>query len=501
MAWFSKKTVVRDNAIYVQPAVSPMEHALGTITRANALYSDALGINTEGGDPTKSIDVVESTIFGPEARIKYRSLDVVQRIIDAPAHDALRQGFTIKTNYDEYKIGNLLMERLESLDYKRVLLKWLIYSRLFSRGALMVPVVQETNMLPGRHHLKAPLKFANLEKVEKLNVVREELFSYRVQSYDPLASNFEDFEYVNVFGINLDPSRYYLLVQSLDPVRQRGISTLEKINTACMGLNIAEWTIVQLLLRYRSLIVKYNSEELTRILASGKNDSAGVKAKMAELLNTIKMQFTSKSVAAMPSTYDAQYITTSFDGLKDATDFLYAFLSTTSRVPQNIIRGSAQGELASSMKDQRDYYELVKSEEQNIKLDGILQFIFPYLIHEKDGKIYDLCMRKGISLNDINPKVAFNPLQSVDPMQDAQIRFTEAQTFSLLQQGGLVDSEVIKADVYSKLFPHAEIPDFPDMASELVNAPADPWGLFEKTKVNFPNVWETIRKAAEKKAA
>ena len=478
-----------------------MEHALNTISRANAIFSDSLGINTEGGDPTKSIDVTESTIFGPEARIKYRSLDIVQRIIDAPAHDALRQGFTVKTNYDDYKIGSMIMERLESLDYKRVLLKFLIYSRLFSRGSLMFPVVQETNMLPGRHHLKGPLKFSNLEKVEKLNVVREELFSYHVQSYDPLASNFEEFEYVNVFGMNLHPSRYYLLVQSLDPVRQRGISTLEKINTACMGLNIAEWTIVQLLLRYRSLIVKYNSEELTRVLASGKGDSAGIKAKMTELLNTIKMQFTSKSVAAMPSTYDAQYLTTSFDGLKDATDFLYSYASTVSRIPQNIIRGSAQGELASSMKDQRDYFELVKSEEQNIKLDGVLQFIFPYLIHEKEGKIYDLCMRKGIDLNDINPRVAFNPLQSVDPMQDAQIRFTDAQTFGLLQQSNLIDGETLKSEAYSKMFPHVEIPEFPDMASEMVNAPEDPWGLFERTKVDFPNVWETIRKAADKKAA
>lgn len=500
MGLFSSKPK-RSNSILVEPAVSQLESALGDINRINSIYSDALGINTDGGDPTKSIDVTDTPIYGAEARIKYRALDIVQRIIDAPAHDALRQGFSIKTNYDEYNIGAMLMERLESLDYKRVLLKFLIHSRLYSRGALMYPVVQETTMLPNRSHLTGPLRFRNIEKVEKLNVVREELFTYRIQSYDPLAANFEEFEYVNIFGMNIHPSRYWLLVQSLDPVRQRGISTLEKINTACMGLNIAEWTIVQLLLRYRSLIVKYNSEEMTRILASGGDDKSGMKAKMAELLNTIKMQFTSKSVAAMPSTYDAQYITTSFDGLKDATDFLYSYMSTVSRVPQNIIRGSAQGELASSEKDQRDYYELVKSEEQNIKLDGALQFIFPFLIYEQEGKIWQLCRQKGINPDDINPQVAFNPLQSVNPMQDAQMQFTQAQTFSLLQHSGMIDQEVLKTEMYSKLFPHAEIPEFPDMASEILSAPEDPWGLFEKTKTDFPNVWDIIKKAAATKAA
>lgn len=468
------------------------------LSRANALFSETMGINIQGEDATRDISVSDSPIFGAEARITYRGLDVVQRVIDAPAQDALRAGFKIKTNYDDegIELDKLLMERLESLDYKRKFQQWLIYTRLYSRGSMLYPVVKERGMLPNRAHLQKSLKLEDIEKVMKLNVVREELFSYQVQSYDPLAANFEEFIYVWIMGHEIDASRFHLMVQNLDPVRQRGVSTLERIKTACMGINIAEWTITQLLLRYRALLLKYPAEKLDHVKMGEKN---GLKKKIAELVNSVKMQFSAKSVVGIPSNYEFQYLQTSFDGLKDATDFLYSFLSTVTRVPQNILRGSAMGELASSEKDQRDYYELVKSDEQNLKLEPALQWLFPFLIYERSGQIYQRCKAHGIDMADVNPIVEFNPLQSVNPMTDAQIFQTKVTTYSLASQSGLFPPEALKDEAMRDVFPHLDRSQFTEMG-ETVDMPDDPFGLLEQAKVNMPTVWTKLKEIAKKDA-
>lgn len=483
-------------------APTSMDAAINNIrelTRANSIISTQLGINMQGEDPTKNIAVTDSPIFGAEARLKYRGMDIVQRVIDAPAQDAMRQGFKIKTNYDDegLELDKLIMERLESLDYKRKFQKFLIYSRLYSRGALLYPIVKESGMMPNQSHLGNPLKLEQIEKVVTLNVVREELFSYMLQSYDPLAADFEDFMHVWITGRDIHPSRFHLLVQNLDPVRQRGISTLERVYTACMGINIAEWTITQLLLRYRALLVKFPASELARVKAGERN---GLKVRMTEMIHTIKTQFSSKSVVGVPDNYDFQYLQTSFDGLKEATDFLYSFLSTVTRIPQNILRGSAQGELASSEKDQRDYYELVKSEEQSAKLEPALQYLMPFLIYERTGQIYQRCKKYGINLADVNPIVEFNPLQSVNPMTDAQIFNTKVNTYALAATSGLFPPEALKDEAMRDVFPHLDRNQFTEMG-ESADMPDDPWGLLEKTKVNMPNVWKLLEEQVKKQKA
>lgn len=476
-------------------AVHSAVERIREISRQNALLSESLGINIQGQDATREIGVTDAPIFGAEARAIYRGLDVAQRVIDAPAQDALRQGFVIKTNYDDkgIELDKLLMERLESLDYKRKFLQWLIYSRLYSRGALMYPVIKERGMLPNRAHLRLPLYLENIERVVRLNVIREDLFSYMVQSYDPLASDFEDFKNVWIMGSEVHPSRFHLLVQNLDPVRQRGVSTLERVRTALMGINIAEWTITQLLLRYRALLIKYPAEQLERVKMGERN---GLKKRIAELVDTIKMQFTAKSVVGMPSNYEFQYLQTSFDGLKEATDFLYSFLSTVTRVPQNILRGSAQGELASSEKDQRDYYELVKSEEQNTKLEPALQWLFPFLIYERSGQIYQRCKEYGIDLADVNPQVIFKPLQSVNPMTDAQIFQTKIAAYTMASQSNLFPQEALKDEAMRDVFPHLDRSAFAEV-SETDEMPEDPFGLLEKTRVELPTVWDALKKLAK----
>lgn len=466
------------------------------IARLNAIYSQTLGINIHGEDPTKEISFTDGFMSGAEARLVYRGLDVAQRVIDAPAQDAIRNGFIIKTNYDnEAEIGKLIQERLEVLNIKKVLLQYLINGRIYSRGTIIYPAIYEL----GNNDLTKPLYLNAIEKIYSFNVIPEDYFSYRVQNVDPLSNDWGKMVEFFVNGRLLHNSRFFYYVQNFDPIRQRGISTLERIRTACTGIVIAEWTITQLLLRYRALIVKYPADEISRVKLG---ERAGLKQRIVELINSIKMQFTSKSVVGVPSNYEFEYLQTSFDGLKEATDYLYEYLSTVTKVPQNILRGSAKGELASSEKDQRDYYDSVKSEEQIEKIEPLLKWLISFVVYERAGQIRSKCEQLGIPLEDIAPTIEFNPLYSETPSNLAQLKLAKAQYYTTLAQSNLLPRDFLQNEILNDLFPHADkdtvITDFSETDMEIENpfnlssTTTDPLGLLKDAKENFGGVWNNI---------
>lgn len=452
---------------YTRPDIDPVEknlfqNAERNLRKINSIVSDQLGIGIAGQDPTENITTLDRQFHGTEARLIYRSLDIVQRIIDSPAKDALKEWFTIETNYPEISLGEMILDRLDELEARNQFLEFLIYSRLYSRGAILFPVIQEAIMMPDRSHLKEPLDLLNIDKVEDINIIHEEFFYYNIQSFDPFARGFGRPLFVNVHGVNLDPTRFFLHINSLDIYRQRGISILDRIVVACKGINIAEWTIQNLLLRYRALLVKYPAAEVN-------SKSQERKRVMSNLIENIKLKFTSKSVATVPDNFEFEYLQTTFTGLKEATDFLYSFLSSVTRIPQSIIRGSAQGELASAEKDERDYLALVKSEEQNAKLKPLLNFLIPMLVFERKGKIFKTLMQNGINPFDVTFDINFNPLQSPNPLQDAQIKLIDSQRAEIDQRTGVRDSLEIRDEIY------------PQLERQIPNTGMDPFGGLYQT--------------------
>ena len=438
MIGFSKK---QNDIPTIDAAFSEEELKAQAFRRVNSIVSDSLGIGIEGNDAIESIDVLDRQYFGTDARLQYRALDIVQRIIDSPAEDAIREGFEIKTNYDDLGINELMGERIKELGFFNKLKQWLIDTRLYSRGGLFYPVLSEQNIRSDRQHVANRLRLLEIDRILDLNVVPEDYFTYHFQQYDPLGSSFGDLDYLHINGQRVHDSRFFLHVNGLDIFRNRGISILDQIIVACKGLNIAEWTIAQLLLRYRSLIVKWPAAE-----AQVKDTNR--KKFVLDLINTIKTQFTSKSVASIPDNYDINYLETKMAGLREGTDFLYEFLSTVSRVPQSIYKGSSKGELASSEKDQRDYYELVKSSEQEGKVQPMWQWFYPMLVFEREGKILPELRRNGIDPFTITSELEFNPMHSVNPLQDAQIKAINTQRVVMEVQNNLSSNEEGQKELY-----------------------------------------------------
>ena len=422
------------------------------ITKINSLVSEQLGIGKFQGDPLELIETTDRIFFGGVARKEYRGLDIVQRIIDSPAKEALRAGYKIETNFDTgLGIGKLFEERLAELKDTEKFTQFLINSRLYSRGGLMFPVIDEVGMVEGRGHLNRKLEDFSINRIESLNVPPEDMFFYHIQSFDALARDFGEILTINIHGRDIHKSRVNFAILGLDIFRQRGISVLDRILIACKALNIAEWTIANLLLRYRALIVKYPAKEIHQ-------QTAKKKAKLTELTRDIMRKFTSKSVAAIPDNYEFEYLQTTFTGLNEATIFLYEYLSSVSGVPQSIIKGSAKGELASAEKDQRDYYETIQSEEQQGKLEPLIQFLKPMILNEKQGEIYPILMKHGLLSDDVELTVVFNPMHSVNPLQDAQINLIKAQTGAIDLQSGTRDADEIRQADYPNLDSSSNVP-------------------------------------------
>ncbi len=489
MAWLDK---FRFNAA-PKPAVNAfsVQEADILLDRLNSLVSQKLGIGLNESDPLESLTVSEKPLFGQMARDQYRNLDVVQRIIDAPGKDALKNGFRLKTNYDNVvDLGNLLYEKMCALEYKKHFEQFVINYGIYQRGAVLFPVIQEREMDPNREHLSKRLRPKNVERIEGLNVVREDLFFYIIQSYDPLARDFEKPEHFTIGGQTVHRSRFAWSVDSLDSVRQYGVTQLQRIITACRGLNIAEWTIVSLLIRYRAAILSYPSNEAAQIATKEK------KLALAELLNKIKMNFTSKSLAAIPNNYEMKYFETTFTGIKEACEYLWDYLAAVSHEPQSIIKGSAQGELASARNDRQTWNGRVKALYQNSLLEPAFQFLFPFLLWERQGECFEACQKFGINPDDVKVTVEWASLDVPDPMETAQIENMVAQTVVLLKQNQLITPQ----EAQRKLNP-----DKDDFALESDFDPAtpgnDPLGLFAQTKANMPDVWKKLQEVIKQPAA
>lgn len=428
-------TLERANADY--------DHTLiQNILKINSIMSDALGIGIPGADPTENITTATREYSGSEARNLHRSLDVVGRIIDAPAADALRNGFELHTpGYEKLGIPEMLMEKLSDLEFYKKAFRWLIDTRLYNRGGLMYPIVSELGMDHSRTYLSRPLKKTDIECVKSLNVIPQEMISFTIQNYDPHAVGFGEIDELFIQGKPLNFNRIHHYIEGLDIYRTRGISMLDRIVVGAKGLAVAEWTIQNLLLRYRALLIKYPAAEAV-------SQTPARQSALHKLMDKIKNQFSSKSVAAVPSNYEFQYLQTQLTGLKEATDFLYQYLATVSGVPQSKIKGSAQGELASSQEDERKYNESVRAFEQEGKLKSLIEFLVPFLLWERKGKIFKTLFDNGIHPDDVKVEIEFNPLQSVNPMQDAQIDLINAQTDAANIQNGIITPEEAREERY-----------------------------------------------------
>jgi len=439
MGIFSKKP--KSNAVIMQPAVSEVDKALNTIQKINGMYNASMGIGDYNSDPIESMTVVETPVFGTQARLLYRNLDLMQRIIDSPVNDSLKNGYEITTNLDaELGINDMISERLEELHFDDAMRQFAIHSRLYSKGGLIYPVVREFE----ESRPDQPLNFYNLERIDALNVVYEEHITYFTQIINPLTKDYGNIKQLYLLGNAIHPSRYFLHVLSFDPFLYRGISILDRVKRAVYGINIANWTVTELLRRYRVLLVEFDPKNLALMTGEQKTDAKTV-------LELITRRATSKSTVPIPAGAKFEYLQSQLTDIDKAIGTLYDFLGAVTEIPQRKIRGSAGGELAAADTDERQYHEMLESKMHKMTFDPMMRFVIDMVVNERKGKIFKTLFDNDVFPEQLEIDIKFNPIASVNPETEARIEVYRAQADATDIQSG-----VISPDIARKLRPRYE---------------------------------------------
>ena len=423
----------------------------GMQTRLNSLYSERLGIGQTGSDPLETVGGRERFFHSFHARFLVRSLDILERIVSAPAKDSVASGwtYTIKTLNNasldpdkKQKIFRLLEKRLDDLRIGTKLQKMVRDSRLYTLGSMWYPVIREDKR--PANYLATPLNYESIQEVECVNVLEPEQFTYVSQTIDPAAKNFGEIEYMFLKGAYMHADRYKFFVDHFDPYLMRGLSMLDRVLIGVKGLNIAQWAIVVLLLKYSSIFVYYE-----------KNRQVGFnRDQLNQVLEHIQQTMTAKSVTSLPDAVKVEQLTVSFTGFSEATQFLYEYLASASGVPISILRSGGKGSTTGEM-DTRLYFDRVHTEEQRGKVEPALQMILNMLKYEKDNylDIRGAVKRElGLDPKDYSFGVDFNPLIQLNAKEKNELEMLKAQKLSvdINQIGSLTPAE-------------ARIMQYPDM--------------------------------------
>ena len=420
----------------------------GNEVKLNSLYSDQLGIGREGDDPLEKVGGRERFFHSFHARFLVRSLDMLERIVSAPAQEAVSHGWEYTLEVFEagkeipiekkQEVLRKVRNRLDDLLIKKKLKKLVRDSRLYTLGALWYPVIRENaaSLDANGKKLADPIKCDSVEEIECINVLEPEQFTYVSQTIDPAAKNFGEIEFMFLKGAYIDPSRYLFFVDHFDPYLMRGLSVLDRILTGVKGLNIAQWSVVILLLKYASTFVFYE-----------KGKQLGInRAQINDVLTHIKETMTTKSVTSLPDAVKIDQLAVSFSGFKEATEFLYEYLAAVSGVPISILRSGGKGS-SEGDKDTRIYFGRVHLEEQLEKVEPCLQMILDFVKYEQKNK-YEIrkYMKEELKLEptDYSFGATFNPLVQLNAKEKEELEMLMSQRYSVdvNQLGALTPAEV-----------------------------------------------------------
>jgi len=427
---FSRKS----NAITVQPAMSEVDKAIQTIQKINGMYSAAMGIGDFQSDPIENMTVVETPVFGTQSRQLNRNLDLMQRIIESPINDALKNGYELSTNVDHiFDLPSLIQKRCDELGFDDALRQFGIHSRLYSKGGLIYPVVREFD----ESSPADALSWYNLEKIKALNVVYEEHMTYICQVTNPLAADYGNIKQAWLMGSPVHPTRYFIHVLSLDPFLQRGISVLDRVKRAVFGINIANWTVTEIMRRFGFLIVSFDPKSLMQMTGEQKSNVTSV-------IGNIARWATSKSVVPVPNGQTFEYVQRSVTDIDKAIGTLKDFLAGVTEIPQRRLFGSAQGELASAESDERQYHEMLESKAHKMMFKPTMQFIYKFILNERSGVIFKKLFQNNIDPEEVTIDIKFNPIASVNPLTEAQINMTNAQADATDIQSGVISAEIAR---------------------------------------------------------
>lgn len=381
-------------------------------------------------------DTTEQYEYSPEGSVMdiklnqlYEGDGLFAKIIDTPADECVKQGFSFGNLSDE-KVESFLRQSLDDLDWEDVFSTAVKWSRLFG-GAIGVMLIDDGG------ELDEPLNWSSIKSIDEVRIYERAVVQpdytslYRINpQYDGgsrVQSKFGMPQYYTVMSqygsFVVHESRCLVFRNGRLPERTSnplyqiwGMPEYIRIKRAMRDATVAHGDATKLL--ERSVQAVYSMKGLADECSTEEGENRILKR--LQTIDTSRGLMNTISIDADGENYD--FKTFSFSGVSDVVDTSCNLLSALTNIPQTILFGrSPAGMSATGESDMENFYNFVERI-QKTQLRPNLQVLL------------DVIIQAGVHSGELDKApdihLEFNPLWSLSEAEQAQVESTKAQTAS-----------------------------------------------------------------------
>ncbi|MBR2215976.1 MAG: DUF1073 domain-containing protein [Selenomonadaceae bacterium] len=365
--------------------------------------------------------------------VDYRAADelftyngIANKIISAPAEDAISSGFTVMQGGTECEDNDNIASALEDLDFDRQFSTALSWDRLYG-GAVVLVLANDGGTL------EEPLDEKRLKSVERLEVYTPEDVSFTDDYlYDnPLDANFGKPQFYTLTGyygnsFAVHESRLLLFhgaTVSNYTRRMRngwGGTVFEQVQTDVEYYTEGLRLSLAALSRLSQGVMKLNG--MTELMMNEDGEK-----QLQQRLHLIDLYRHLENTIALSvgDEYDLKNL--SLTGIKDILELFQNALSASTGIPSTVLFGrSPAGMSATGESDMENYYNMVRRIQKRTLRPNVMRLVY----------LLSLASDYKINL----PKewrIEFNPLWNASDMENANVKKLEADTLATKAQAAM----------------------------------------------------------------
>lgn len=410
-----------------------------SMSRKDGWMNLLTGFGVQGLDKRKDTKFQGNEVLSEtQLRELYQGDGIVRRIVDLPAREMMRRGFTLKGDKDN-KVRGIFQERGI---HKKVtdMIRW---ARLFG-GSVGVLGLEDGGKLdqPVNEGAIRRLAFVHVFDRYRATWTSTDLYS------DPNNEKFGQPQFYNISPVNGTQFRVHeSRVIKLDGLP---VPDLGRAQNQGWGDNVVQSCFEQI----RALGSVYGAAEavmedfvqpvlgiknLGEMIATGRE--AEIRTRL-DLMDVTRHVLNTLLIDADLETYTK--VASSVAGLPDLIDRFSQWLSAVSAMPQTLLMGrSAAGMNATGEGDQTNFYDDIRSEQED-KLSPIYETLCRYAFLSKEVG--------GQEPEDWS--IEWNPLWEPTEAEVATKRKAEAEEMDIyVQMGALDPNEVRESEAFKERFP------------------------------------------------
>ena len=403
-----------------------------------------------------SKDATEHYQFAPEPDIPDDSLTLLYegnglfaKVIDAPAEEAIKHGFTLEDVSDQ-EVETFYQEALDELDWEEVAMTGIKWARLFG-GAIAVMLINDGG------GLEEPLNWKRIKSIDDIRVYDRSVVTpdfSTLFSYDPrhpFSTRGSRLGMPEFYRVN---SRYgsFVVHESRCLVFQNGVLPENASNTIYQFWGMPEYVRIHRALRDaevahgsgpkmldRSVQPVYKMKDLAALLATEEGESQVLKR--LQVIDMARGLLNSLVIDNEGEDYDFKSF--QYTGVADVIDATCNFLSALTNIPQSILFGRApQGMSDTGEADQENWYSY-NGRIQKRMLKSNLRYLL------------SIIFQAGVYTGEVDEvpkiKIKFNPLKTLSDSEQAELdnkkastALIKAQTVQIYRDMEVIDSIEIR---------------------------------------------------------